>query len=88
MTDSRYRLVEEWCREHLFKEQGLEAGLEVLAEWGEGLSAEDRAQVRLLAIPSVLRALPPDAPAASAERLVGDALGVGAPEEALALAMV
>ncbi len=84
MTDSRYRLVAEWFRNYLFKERGLEAGLEELAAWGQGLSVEDRAQVRLIAVPHVLRALPEDAPADSAERLVDAALG--APEEAPALA--
>jgi hypothetical protein len=86
MTDSRYRLVEEWFREHLFKEQGLEAGLRELTEWGRGLSAEDRVTVRLLAVPHLLRALPEDAPA-SAERLVDAALELVS-EEALALASV
>jgi len=83
----RFTLVEEYLQRS-FEEQPFDSALRELHEWGRSLDPLDKEQVRVIAVPHIRRALDADAPAASAERLVDAALGVGAPEEALALATV
>jgi hypothetical protein len=83
----RFTIVAEYM-ERLFVENTLDTALTEFSDWGRHLDPLDKEQVRLFAVPCLRRALESGAPAGSAERLVDAALGVGAPEEALTLAVV